>query len=124
MLIAGDHVPGMPLVEVVSRLIGSPAQIAGIAAKVGVTGWFTVTVNVVVLAHCPAAGVNVYVVVAVLLIAGDQVPGMPLVEVVSRLIGSPAQIAGIAAKVGVTGWLTVTVKVVVLAHCPTAGVKV
>src|SRR6478736_81348 len=101
----------MPSVDEAGKVNASPAQIAGIAAKVGVTGWFTVTVKVVVLAHCPAAGVKVYVVVAVLLIAGLQLPGMPLVDVVSRLIGSPAQIAGIATKVGVTGWFTVTVKV-------------
>jgi hypothetical protein len=42
--------------------------------NVGVTGWLTVTIIVAVVAHCPAVGVNVYVVVAVLLIAGDQVP--------------------------------------------------
>ncbi len=35
-------------------------------------------------AHCPAFGVNVYVVVAWLLIAGDQVPVMPLFDVVGR----------------------------------------
>jgi len=40
--------------------------------KVGVVGWFTVTVIVAVVAHNPAVGVKVYVVVAVLLIAGDS----------------------------------------------------
>ena len=43
-----------------------------------------VMVSVVVVAHCPSSGVNVYSVVAVLLIAGAQVPVMPLVEVVGR----------------------------------------
>jgi hypothetical protein len=37
-----------------------------------------------VLAHCPEEGVNVYVVVAVLFKTGDQVPEIPLLEVVGR----------------------------------------
>jgi hypothetical protein len=41
-------------------------------------------VSVVVVAHRPAVGVNVYVVVVVLLIAGLQVPLMPLVDVVGN----------------------------------------
>ena len=36
------------------------------------------------MAHSPAVGVKVYVVVVVLLIAGLQVPVMPLVEVVGK----------------------------------------
>jgi hypothetical protein len=59
---------------VVDKLSASPEQIAATCVNVGVTGWLTVTVIVAVVAHCPAAGVNVYVVVAVLLIAGDHVP--------------------------------------------------
>ena len=59
-----------------------------------------------------------------MLAAGDQVPLKPLIEVAGKLIASPAQIAGIALKVGVTGWLTVTVSVAVVAHCPAVGVKV
>ncbi len=39
-----------------------------------------VTVLVCVVAHCPAVGVKVYVVVAVLLIAGDHVPVILFVE--------------------------------------------
>jgi hypothetical protein len=54
---------------------------------------FTVTVIVCVLAHCPAVGVKVYVVVDVLLIAGDQVPLIPLFDVLGRLIFPPAQTA-------------------------------
>lgn len=38
---------------------GSPEQIGVIAPKVGVTGVFTVTSRVVVLAHCPGSGVKV-----------------------------------------------------------------
>lgn len=48
---------------------------------------------VVVVAHWPAAGVKVYVVVAVLLIAGLHVPVMPLFEVVGKVNVPPLQIA-------------------------------
>ena len=43
-----------------------------------------VTVLVCVVAHCPAVGVKVYVVDAVLLIAGDQVPVILFVELVAN----------------------------------------
>ena len=46
-----------------------------------------VMLSVLVVAHCPPAGVNVYVVVpavAVLIVAGLHVPVMPLLEVVGR----------------------------------------
>ena len=39
---------------------------------------------VCVVAHCPAVGVKVYVVDTVLLIAGDQVPVIPFVELVEK----------------------------------------
>jgi hypothetical protein len=54
---------------------------------------FTVMVIVVVVAHCPAVGVNVYVVVAVLLIAGDHVPVMLLFDVVGSVNVPPLHIA-------------------------------
>jgi len=67
----------------------------------------------------------VYVVVAVLLIAGDHVPIMLFSEVVGNgAIVDPAQTAGIVLNVGVIDGLTVIVKVVVDAHCPAVGVKV
>ena len=57
--------------------------------------------------------------------AGLQVPVIPLVEVAgSTGAVDPEQIGAIAAKVGVTFGFTVTVKVVVVAHCPALGVKV
>ena len=62
----------------------------------------TFTVIVVGVAHCPASGVNVYVVVAVLLTAGLQVPVMLLVEVVGKVIVPPVQTSAICVKVGVT----------------------
>ena len=57
---AGDHVPVIPLVDVVGKADSvAPEQIAGTAAKVGVMFGLTVIVNVVVVAHCPAVGVKV-----------------------------------------------------------------
>ena len=57
--------------------------------------------------------------------AGLQVPVIPLVEVVGNTGAvEPEQNAGIAANTGVTLGVTVISIVVVVAHCPTAGVKV
>jgi hypothetical protein len=64
-------------------------------------------------------------VVAVLSKAGDQVPLMPLLDVVGNAVSvAPAQIGATAVNVGVTFGLTVIVNVVVVAHCPAVGVKV
>ena len=64
-------------------------------------------------------------VVAVLLIAGDQVPVTPLFEVTGSADKvSPWHIVATAVKVGTIGVVTVIVMVAVLAHCPIAGVKV
>ena len=47
---------------------------------------------VVGTAHCPGLGVKVYVVVAVLLIDGDQLPKIPFVDVVGKAAkASPEQ---------------------------------
>ena len=57
---AGDHVPVMPLSDVVGKGASlSPEHIGATAVNVGVTFGFTVMVKVVVVAHSPAAGVNV-----------------------------------------------------------------
>ena len=78
---------------------------------------FTVIVSVAVEAHCPAVGVNVYVVVAVLSNAGDHVPVIPLLEVVGSAVSvAPEQIGATAVNVGVIFGLTVIVNVVVVAH--------
>ena len=129
LIVAGLHVPLIPLVELAGK-VGAvvPLQKAGIAAKVGVVGVVTVVVKVAVVAHCPAVGVKVYVPPVVLLIvAGLHVPVIAgvLVELAGN-IGAvvPLQKAGIAAKVGVVGVVTVVVKVAVVAHCPAVGVKV
>ncbi len=60
-----------------------------------------------------------------LFMAGDQVPVIPLVEVVGKAAKlAPEQIGATELKVGVIFGFTVIVKVVVLAHCPAFGVKV
>ena len=116
LLIAGAHVPVNPFVELVGNVNVLPAQIAATCVNVGVTGVFTVTVIVVVNAHGFPVGVNVYVVVALLFIAGLHVPATPFVDVVGKVNEPPTQIDAIGAKVGVTLGLTVTVNVAVVAH--------
>ena len=105
MLIAGDHVPIIKLFEVVGNANNvAPEQIAATCVKVGVTLGFTVIVMVAVDAQSPVVGVNVYVVVAVLFIAGDQVPVIELFEVVGNAANvAPEQIAATCVKVGATG---------------------
>jgi hypothetical protein len=94
LLIAGLQLPVMPLFEVVGRVNVPPVQIAVTWVKSGVTfPAFTVTVIVAVVAHCPVDGVKVYVVVAVLFIAGLHVPVMPLFEVVGKVNVPPLHIA-------------------------------
>ena len=57
---AGDHVPVMPLFDVVGKGDNiPPEQIGATCVKVGITCEFTVMDIVAVVAHCPAVGVNV-----------------------------------------------------------------
>ena len=70
----------------------------------------TVIVIEAVEAHCPAVGVKVYAVVTVLFTAGDQIPVIPLFDVVGRALkDAPEQIADTCVNVGVTIGLTVIV---------------
>jgi len=56
--------------------------------------------------------------------AGDQVPVIPLSDVVGNADNvPPEQIGATALNVGVTLLLTVIVKDAVVAHCPTVGVN-
>ena len=64
-----------------------PAFIVGVA--------LTSTVIVVVEAHWPVEGVNVYNVVAELFVAGDHVPVIPFNEVVGNEIVPPEQMGEI-----------------------------
>ena len=126
MFNAGAQVPVMPLVDVVgSGANTAPEQIGATALKVGVMFGLTVMVNVVVVAHWPAVGANVYVVVVVLFNAGDQVPVIPLVDVVGSAVKvAPEQMGATVLNVGVMFGFTVIVNVVVVAHCPAVGVNV
>ncbi len=63
--------------------------------------------------------------VAVLLIAGAQVPVMPLLEVVGRAgMVAPEQYGPTAVNVGVTWEVMVIVRLAVVAHWPASGVNV
>jgi hypothetical protein len=121
---AGDHVPVILLFEVVGSVNDSPLQIGATCVKVGVMFELTVTVIAVVVAQKPAAGVKVYVVVAVLFTAGDHVPLIPFNEAVGSEIIPPLQIGATCVNVGVTGGPTLTVIVAVVAQAPAADVKV
>ena len=74
-------------------------------------------VKVVNVAHCPAFGAKVYNVVCTLFNAGDQVPEIPLLEIVGKADKvSPLQIGFTAENIGVTAGFTIIVKVVDVAH--------
>ena len=88
-IVAGDHVPiiGVVLFEAAGKLGAAAFKHNGpIDAKVGVTGASTVMLRVVEIAHCPALGVKVYVVVpaVAVLTAGLHVPVIPLLDVVGN----------------------------------------
>lgn len=131
LIVAGLHVPVIPLVDVVGNAgTAAPSQTLSVVPKlnVGVMFGFTVTVNVVVVAHCPPEGVNVYTALAVLLtVVAAHVPVIPLSDVFGNA-GTlpPEQIVNVVPKlnVGVMFTSTVTVKVVGTAHCPAVGVNV
>ncbi len=57
-----------------------------------------------------------YVVVAVLFIAGDHVPVIPFVEEDGKVNVPPEQMGAIGLNVGVVDGFTVTLSVVVVAH--------
>ena len=64
-------------------------------------------------------------VVAILSNAGDQIPVIPLLDVVGKAFSVPPwHIGATAVKVGTVGVSTVIVIVVVVAHCPAVGVKI
>jgi hypothetical protein len=125
LLSAGDHVPVIPLLDVVGNAASvAPEHIGATAVNVGVTFGVTVIVNVVVVAHCPAVGVKVYVVVAVLLSAGVHVPVIPLFDVVGNAASvAPEQIGATAVNVGVTCAL-ITISIVLTAAQGLVGVNV
>ena len=57
--------------------------------------------------------------------AGAQVPVIPLLDVVGKVVNvAPEQMGATAVNVGVMFGFTTIVSVVVVAHCPAVGVKV
>ncbi len=104
--IAGDHEPERELLEEVGNE-GTipPEQILKVVPNenVGVVCGVIVTVNVVMLAHCPAPGVKVYVpLLALSTIAGDHVPVMELLEEVGNAgTVPPEQILKVVPKLNV-----------------------
>ena len=122
---AGDQDPVIPFSEVPGRgARAEPEQIAATGVKAGVILELTATVMEAVTAHSPAAGLKVYVVVAVLLMAGDQLPLMPSSEDEGNTKLPPEHIAPIGANCGVTGSLTVTVRPAAVAQADATGVNV
>ena len=123
---AGDHVPVTPLVEVVGKgTFTDPTHIGFLDTNTGIVLGVTVMVIVAVFAHIPVVGVNVYKVVAKLLIAGDQVPVITFVDVIGNTaIVAPEQTAATCVNSGVVFGVTVMVIVAVFAHNPAVGVKV
>ena len=116
---AGDQVPLMPFVEIVGKAgAEAPAHNPAGMAKVGVVLLVTLIFKLAVVAHWPGLGVNVYVPEAVLLIiAGDQEPEIPLLEIEGKAGAVlPLQNAGIAVNVGIVLLVTVTVMVTIEAH--------
>ncbi len=85
MFKAGDQVPVIPFIDVVGNTFRDcPLQFGATGLKLGVIFGLTTIVIVALEAHCAALGVNVYVVVAVLFIAGDHVPTFPFKDVVGN----------------------------------------
>ncbi len=59
LFIPGDHAPVIALLDVVGKVNVPPTQMGAIGLKAGAVDGFTVTLSIVVVAHCPNAGVNV-----------------------------------------------------------------
>jgi hypothetical protein len=122
---AGNQVPVTPFVDVVGNVKLPPLQIGAMGANCVVTDGVTVTVRVAAKAHCPEVGVNVYVVVALLLNAGAQLPLILFIDVVGKVTIPPLQIVVSGLTIAVApGAFTVTVIVAVVAHTPEVGVNV
>ena len=79
----------MPFVDINGRTGATdPEQIGATASKTGVTfGTMVISKVVAAVAHCPAAGVKVYVAVPVadvLITAGFHVPEIPLLDIAGK----------------------------------------
>jgi hypothetical protein len=121
--VAGLQLPEIPFDDVAgSDGTVPPEQIVSDVPKLntGVIFGFTVTVNVAVVAHCPAEGVNVYVPDVVLLTeAGLHVPVIEFVDTPGNAGTEPPEhtVNDVPKlNVGVMFGLTVTVNVADNAH--------
>jgi hypothetical protein len=99
-----------------------------ICVNSGFTFSFTLIVNEMAPAHCPGAGVKVYVVVpavAVLMVSGDQDPEMPFDEVLGSAGGTLFRQSCVGSeKEGVEFALTVTLMVTGVEEQPWSSVTV
>jgi hypothetical protein len=119
----------MPLLDIAGNTGATAFKHSGpMAVNTGVICASIVTFKVAVVAHCPAAGVKVYVVVPVadvLITAGLQVPVIPLADVNGSAGATEfKQSEPNGLKVGVTFGVTVISNVVGVAHWPAVGVNV
>jgi pimeloyl-ACP methyl ester carboxylesterase len=126
LFIAGDQDPVTPLVEVVGKdAKAAPEQIGATWLNVATIGFTTIVIVAGVTVHCPESGENIYSVVVVLFIAGDQVPVTPLVEVVGKdAKAAPEQIGAIWLKMATIGFTTIVILAGVVVHCPASGENV
>lgn len=129
LMVAGLQVPVILLFDVTGKVGGVAFWHKGpICVNVG-AAWPVTTIAIVAVApHCPAVGVKVYVVVptvAVLIVAGFQVPVTPL-EDVAGSAGAVLfwQSGPICVNAGTTALVMTMVMVVALPHCPADGVNV
>jgi hypothetical protein len=127
----GDHVPVIPLSDVVGKDgTPDPAQIVRDVPKLnaGVMFGLITTLKWVTIAHWPGAGVNVYVPEVVLLtIEGLQLPVIPLVDVEGRTGTIPPEqmVREVPkAKTGFAFVITVTFTVAGIPHWLGFGVNV
>ena len=127
----GVQVPLIPLSDMLGRVgTVSPAQMVKAVPilNCGKVFGLTVTENVAVVAHWPAAGVNVYTPEVWLLTdEGLHVPVMPLSDADGKAGNPPPwQMVNAVPKLnaGVVFELTVTVSMVDVAHWPAEGVNV
>src|SRR6186713_1152322 len=106
-MVAGFQVPVIPLLEAAGRIGAvAPTQSGPIAVNTGVICAAIVISIDAGLAHSPASGVKVYVVVpaaAVLMVAGFHVPVILLLETAGKPgAAAPTQSGPIAVNTGVT----------------------
>jgi hypothetical protein len=115
LIAAGLQVPLIPFEEASGRTGAIlPWQSGPIAYNVGRIEVVTTISIVVVVAHWFTSGVNKYVVVEILFRAGDQVPLIPLFDVVGRAVNvAPEHIGATAVNVGTIVLLLLTVNAVV-----------